>query len=633
MASDWSIDVDGVFKDFNTDLDFLITTSFGTGLPPFINNLSSLALQPGSIFENQKVGQRSLRLQGSIVAEGSDDKTDVHDKRQALIKAIMAYPELINQPVELKTLRYSGATVTKDIQVIFDGGLEDEPPIGWSQEDITIRFIAPDPLFYATSETTTALDVEDSATFETISAKIDGVWDNLGPPNASGNYTSVLAIASDDTYIYIGGQFTNFDNIANADYIARYHKTNQTWSALGTGANNNVNALLVDSNGDLWAGGQFTSMGGVGSTNRIARWNGSSWNAVGSGLNGYTVTGIIQHPDNNIYVSSIHDVSSHAVRKWNGSSWSTLGGNANDAIRDIAFTVGNGYIYVTGDFSSINSVAAAEIAYWDGSAWNAMGSGLGGSSGRSLAVSDDGLVYVGGVFTTAGGNTDCNRVAVWNGTTFNALGAGVDTTSGQVNDVVISPKNEIYALGSYPGIGGDSNLAYAAKWNGSEWTRLDIDLTNDENFVAHWDDENDLYIGHSLEGSTTYAGNTTIAYGGTWVTYPYITISRANDGTSAKLIKITNTLTGSILNFDYDLAKGEEITIQLNPQEGIGVISDILGNRPDAIQANSNSGDFYLTPKNASGSNDNIITVFMELVGSPTITANINYKTAYISLD
>ena len=45
-----------------------------------------------------------------------------------------------------------------------------------------------------------------------------------------------------------------------------------------------VYALAVDASGNLYAGGDFTTAGGV-SANRIAKWDGSSWSALGSGMN------------------------------------------------------------------------------------------------------------------------------------------------------------------------------------------------------------------------------------------------------------------------------------------------------------------------------------------------------------
>ena len=39
------------------------------------------------------------------------------------------------------------------------------------------------------------------------------------------------------------------------------------------------------SGSDLYAGGGFTTAGGI-AANYIAKWNGSSWSALGSGMNG-----------------------------------------------------------------------------------------------------------------------------------------------------------------------------------------------------------------------------------------------------------------------------------------------------------------------------------------------------------
>ena len=44
-----------------------------------------------------------------------------------------------------------------------------------------------------------------------------------------------------------------------------------------------VYALAV-SGGTLYAGGEFTTAGGI-AANYIAQWNGSSWSALGSGMN------------------------------------------------------------------------------------------------------------------------------------------------------------------------------------------------------------------------------------------------------------------------------------------------------------------------------------------------------------
>jgi hypothetical protein len=49
--------------------------------------------------------------------------------------------------------------------------------------------------------------------------------------------------------------------VANTAYIAKWNGT--TWSALGTGMNGTVSALAFDSSGNLYAGGEFATAGGL----------------------------------------------------------------------------------------------------------------------------------------------------------------------------------------------------------------------------------------------------------------------------------------------------------------------------------------------------------------------------------
>jgi len=71
----------------------------------------------------------------------------------------------------------------------------------------------------------------------------------------------------------------------SANYIAKWNGT--SWSALGSGMNSTVQALISIGT-DLYAGGQFTTAGGV-SVNYIARWDTLSqgWNALDSGMDSF----------------------------------------------------------------------------------------------------------------------------------------------------------------------------------------------------------------------------------------------------------------------------------------------------------------------------------------------------------
>jgi hypothetical protein len=110
---------------------------------------------------------------------------------------------------------------------------------------------------------------------------------------------------------------------------------------------------LAISGGDLYAVGPFTTAGG-GTANRIAKWNGSSWAALGSGLN------------NAVY----------------------------------ALAVSGSDVYAGGIFTTADGSAANYIAKWNGSTWTKLGSGM-DKGVYALAMSGDDL-YAGGSFTTAG---------------------------------------------------------------------------------------------------------------------------------------------------------------------------------------------------------------------------------------
>ncbi len=645
MASDWSIEIDGVFEDFSDDLGFLVTESLGTGVAKTFNLLSPMATQPGGISEGQSLPSRSFRVLGSIIAEGGEDKTDVHDKRQALAKAINSYRSSVSSELPTRRLRYSGATVTKDIYALFDGGLDDEPPVGWAEEDLAIRFLAPDPLFYATSETTTTLDSLDtnSAVYGWF-GRVGGQWSNLDSPSGSGTYTAVQAIVADDTYIYVGGEFTNFDNIASADYIVRYNKSTGAYSALSSGLNGAVFALAIDSNGDLILGGSFTNAGGVGAADYIARWNGSAFSAIGTPNSGASITTIDSieiAPNGDIYfggnftnLAGIANADYIGYWDLSGSSYSALGTGANNSIQDIAID-GQSNVYTTGQFTTIGGTSVNHIAMWNGSAWLALGDGLesGSNYGFALAIGSDGTVYVGGDFATAGGVT-VNGIAAWNGTSFSALGAGADAA---IIDIKEADNGDIVVAGAFDEIGALTNiLSRIAAWNGSSWTYPDINVSGNWTNSALYLDGDDIYAGGftgaSFPVTITYAGQTTIEYNGTAVAYAKITINRSG-GTTATIWSIVNHETGARLFVNYDLLDGETLTFEGRPQEGISVTSSMFGAVPNAVLPGSNLSQFYLTPGNGSGNNDNEIYTYVDTTGSPTITANIIYKSAYISLD
>jgi N-acetylneuraminic acid mutarotase len=117
-----------------------------------------------------------------------------------------------------------------------------------------------------------------------------GTWHAL--PNQGFN-SSIWALAASGSDLYAGGFFTQTGDgaLTNLGYIARYDTAAGTWHALpNQGLNNNVLALAVDDS-DLYVGGTFaqTGDGALTDLGRIARYDATSgdWQALpNQGLNG-----------------------------------------------------------------------------------------------------------------------------------------------------------------------------------------------------------------------------------------------------------------------------------------------------------------------------------------------------------
>ena len=269
--------------------------------------------------------------------------------------------------------------------------------------------------------------------------------------------------------LYAGGGFTTAGGVA-ANRIAKWDGA--SWSALGqrdATASSCALAVFDDGSGPaLYAGGDFTTAGGV-AANHIAKWDGASWSALGSGMNGSTS-----------YALAVFDDGSGPAL-YAGGAFTTAGGVRGEPHREVGrrelvgarqrderrrrcarglrrrrrpgalrgrrlhdrgrrggephrevgrlelvgarqrderpasapstvFDDGSGpALYAGGGFTTAGGVPANSIAKWDGSSWSALGSGL-SAHVMALAVFDDGggpALYAGGNFTIAGGARRC----------------------------------------------------------------------------------------------------------------------------------------------------------------------------------------------------------------------------------
>lgn len=629
-----------LYKEYN----FFVTGNVGAGMPPQELGIDSYALLPGGELDSTKIFSRTFTLVGKFIA---DSEGELYTNRQALIKLLRKD----NRNQQLKWLVYHPNEI-REIKAVYSGGLEGDAPIYYENEFIAvennqwaevetfvepaaIQLVATDPYFYGVGNEAVTLDTLDSSTFRSVAGRLKstGQWDVLGPPNAAGSYDFVFEIVEDETYVYICGTFLNFDNIANADRIARYHKQTGAWSALGTGMNGQVSTIALGPDGTLYAGGDFTTAGGTAAA-RIAKWNGSAWSALSTGANG-SVNALTVGLDGILYAGGDFTSPATRVAAWNGIGWSGLTSGANANVSALAIDPTTGYLYVGGSFTVAGGVGnTAYIAYWDGSAWHAMSTGM-DALVATLAFSSDGILYAGGSFTVAG-TISASRIASWNGGSFSALGDGV--TGGDVAYLQVGADGVLYVGGAFTTAGDLALNDGIARWNGSSWSHVDIDLpgspTVNSLLASKFVDKilnhkYDLYLGFNTTGTGYFCGKVTATNNGSSDAFPKIFFNR-NGGTTATIQSLRNESTGKELLFDYDLLDGETLTINLNPVNKT-VISDYLGNKLDAVLSNSDFGDWVLEP------DSNVITCFVTnpnvVIYPSEITAWLEWKKVFESYD
>lgn len=332
---------------------------------------------------------------------------------------------------------------------------------------------------------------------------------------ANGVNGRVSAMAFMGTDLYIGGSFTEICGNATCDsgnlpikYIAKWNGS--SWSALGFGVDEPVNALAVNGS-DLYVGGYFewvcmnAACNAVTTVNHIAKWDGSEWSKLIRGVGGpsgssYYSVDTITVVGSDVYVGgyfpyacgsigcSLDNIRVNNVAKWNGSNWSALGFGLNSSVD--ASVISGDDLYIGGDFAyrcgnetcASGNVRMNNIAKWSlvTNSWSSLGYGL-SYSVHTLKV-NGGELYVGGEFwqvcadeACSNGSIRANRIAKWNGANWAALGAGV---AGSVYDIEFVG-NDIYVGGDFAELCQDDACQYPtaivhflAKWNGSAWSGL-----------------------------------------------------------------------------------------------------------------------------------------------------------------
>ena len=355
----------------------------------------------------------------------------------------------------------------------------------------------------------------------------------LGPSFGTGFNATVLTVAiQSDSKIVIGGAFTAYQG-TTSNRIIRLNVDGSidTSFNIGTGFNNQVRSVAIQSDNKVIVCGDFTAYNGT-TSNRIIRLNtdgslDTSFN-VGTGFNNFTESVAIQS-DSKIIIGGTFTAyqgttSNYIIRL-----------NTNGSI-DTSFTVGTGFtasvltvviqsdskIVIGGAFTAYNGTTSNYIIRLNsnGSVDTSFNVGTGfNSNTRSVAIQSDSKIVVVGDFTAYNGTTS-NYIIRLNSngsvdTSFN-VGTGFNNLVLIIN---IQPDGKILTGGTFTAYNGTtSNRIIRLNSNGSVDTSFNVGTGF-----------------NSTVRAISLRSNTNIIVGGFFIQYNGITANRIvellSDGT------------------------------------------------------------------------------------------------------
>jgi hypothetical protein len=606
----------GRLRDLEDTYGWRVLEYAGAGMPPLVNNLQPLALQPGAQFVSTTVTPRQLILQSEYHA---GTLATLHGKRQDILDVIK--PDAVRgaQPF---VLCYTGGTRALYASFRYDDGMQINAYTAGTNfvEKPTIGLLAVDPFWYEDDQQLAALAFTASlASNNYAAARINGTWQNLG--TGFNGVVYCVKTDSDTGRVYYCGNFTTANGVT-VNSVCYWNGT--TFVAMGSGtagvAGGAAVTMAIAQNGDVWVGGLFTSAGGS-AADGLARWNSvaNNWTCFTNGTPGDLISAIAIDIYSNVYIGGTFAnwdgiAAADNLAKWNGSAWSALSTGANAGVFALAFGADGTTLYVGGNFTSPQT----RIMSWNGSAFSEMGGGASGAI-NTLAVSREGTVYAGGVFSTT---PTTSRIAKWTGNAWSSLGSGLN---GNVTNIAVLGDGSLFVSGDFTAAGSLSSAPGAALWNGSSWARIDIDAPSGVVYAAEALGD-DLYIGNSNAGTATVSGKTTVVNSSTALSFPIIVITGTTTaGASGVVTWLENQSTKQRMYFYLWLVAGDVVTIDLSPLKKT-VVSNRRGRLLGNPLANSEFSNWCLLP----GSN----TIAAYITGTTTgVTMNVIWRPVHWGVD
>lgn len=280
----------------------------------------------------------------------------------------------------------------------------------------------------------------------------------------------------------LGGSFASVA-VTGSQNIAR-RAPDGTWQPIGPGLPFAVTAMTGRDDGTLIAGGYVDDIVTFMRLPRLSVWDGSQWMALpapdpNTPSNVAFIEDIALDGPSSFVIGGAFDsvagVASPGVARWDGTSWSALGAGLQGGVRRVA-AVGGGEFVAAVLAPGGGPAGASGFARWNGSSWVPafVGAGTSCLGVTDFEFSSTGTLYASGIFVIPGANP-VEQVARWNGQDWERLGAGIDETVGGVVRIDLLPGGDVVAAGFF-GLNSGSGVVRVARFDGSTWSRIDQGL-------------------------------------------------------------------------------------------------------------------------------------------------------------
>jgi uncharacterized delta-60 repeat protein len=411
----------------------------------------------------------------------------------------------------------------------------------------------------------------------------DGTLDNNFDPGAN---SSVRAVAlQPDGKTLLGGDFTTLGGggigTTARSRLGRLNPDGTLEGSFDPGANNTVQALVVQADGKIVAGGSFTTLGNGGTTarNRLGRLNADGMLDTGfvPGAN-RPVLALELQADGKILVAGSFTALSgtgsgstprNRIGRLNpdGTVDTGFDPGANRPIRALAVQT-NGKILVAGDFTTLGGGGTGTTPRKrlgrlnpDGTLDTSFNPGA-DQSVRALAVQVDGKILVAGDFTTLrGGGVTMVRNHLGRLNSDGTLDASFNPgANGLIEELAVQTDGRILVAGDFTTLGGGGTGTTVRNKIG----RLNADGTLDTSFNPG---ANLAVLALAIEadGKILVGGNFTTLGGGGTGTTPRSSIGRLTN-TDAALEALTVATDGTTITWDRSSASPEvdRVTFELS---------------------------------------------------------------------